>query len=142
LQHLSVAGVTIGQRFFEIRRKAGATQHEFAAKLGVSQSALVTYESGHRDPPASAIVEVCRHYAVRPEWVVLGTGVPYADSEIEPLKRAFAIADHWLPQSGLKYTKADEQEFVLLVYRYLMENGNISDQMAESLATRRVSGER
>ncbi len=134
--------MSIGQRFFEVRRKAGATQHDFAAKLGVSQSALVTYESGLRDPPACAIVEICRQFAVRPEWVLLGTGVPYADSEIDDLRRAFAVADHWLPKSGLEFTKADEQEFVGLVYRYLIENGNISDQMAKNLATRRTSGER
>lgn len=133
--------MTIGQRFFEVRRAKKATQIDFASKLGISQSALVAYERGDRDPPASAIANICQEYRVDPTWLLSGSGIMFRDSLIQMFEQAIRLAKDF----NLKYeaTPSRENEINLakLFFQYLLENGTISDDMADLLTRRMAANE-
>jgi transcriptional regulator with XRE-family HTH domain len=131
--------VSFGDRLFEIRRKTGETQTAFAAKLGISQSALVTYERGLRDPPASALAALCEHFDVRAEWILNGSGVPFRSEDADLFKQVY-----WLekkhPLAGAA-TEEERMQYRVLLHRYLLENGSISEAMIEALAGRKAVNE-
>lgn len=133
--------MTIGQRFFEVRRAKKATQIEFAAKLGLSQSALVAYERGDRDPPAAAIAKLCQEYRVDPTWLLTGSGIMLRDGLLQMFEQAIRLAKDF----NLKYeaTPSRENEINLakLFFQYLLENGTISDDMADLLTRRMAANE-
>lgn len=130
--------VTIGQRFFEVRRAKKATQHEFAGQLGLSQSALVAYERGERDPPATAIARICQIYRVDPTWLLSGSGIPFRDTQIEMLEKAIVLAKDFVLKYETNPGRGSEIELAKLYFQYLLENGAISDDMADLLAQRRA----
>ena len=133
--------MTIGQRFFEVRRAKKATQIEFAAKLGLSQSALVAYERGDRDPPAAAIAKLCQEYRVDPTWLLIGSGIMLRDSLLQMFEQAIRLAKDF----NLKYEAAPSREneidLAKLFFQYLLENGTISDDMADLLTRRMAANE-
>lgn len=133
--------MTIGQRFFEVRRAKKATQIEFAAKLGLSQSALVAYERGDRDPPAAAIAKLCQEYRVDPTWLLTGSGIMLRDSLLQMFEQAIRLAKDF----NLKYEAAPSREneinLAKLFFQYLLENGTISDDMADLLTRRMAANE-
>lgn len=133
--------MSIGERFREIRRGKNLTQIEFSQLISISQSALVSYERGEREPPAAAIASVCEAYNVSPDWLLLGRGVPYRDEEILLLERAIRLAKEHLPKHMESPTVEKEIEFTTLLYRYLVENGAISREMVEVLGSRRAANE-
>lgn len=133
--------MTIGQRFFEVRRAKKATQIEFAAKLGLSQSALVAYERGDRDPPAAAIAKLCQEYRIDPTWLLTGSGIMLRDSLLQMFEQAIRLAKDF----NLKYEAAPSREneinLAKLFFQYLLENGTISDDMADLLTRRMAANE-
>ncbi len=133
--------MTIGQRFFEVRRAKKATQIEFAAKLGLSQSALVAYERGDRDPPAAAIAKLCQEYRVDPTWLLTGSGIMLRDGLLQMFEQAIRLAKDF----NLKYeatpSRENEIDLAKLFFQYLLENGTISDDMADLLTRRMAANE-
>ena len=65
---------TIGARFREVRRANNLTQVDFSKSIGISQSALVSYERGEREPPAAAIAALSETYNLSADWILLGRG--------------------------------------------------------------------
>jgi len=84
---------TFGERVRKIRREAGLSQVEFAARLGVGDRAVASWESGRSKP--GDIVEVAkvirREFGVPTSWT-LGTDeptVPEGDGGL-PLPRSYS----------------------------------------------------
>ncbi|WP_096064107.1 helix-turn-helix transcriptional regulator [Sphingobium sp. D43FB] len=133
--------MSIGQRFFEIRRMQKATQMQFAGQLGLSQSALVAYERGERDPPAAAIAKLCEVHKVDPTWLLSGTGIPFRDSLVEMMGKALVLAKDFVLKYETRPSRESELRLAKLYFQYLIENGTISNDMADLLAQRRVVNE-
>jgi transcriptional regulator with XRE-family HTH domain len=133
--------MSIGERFREIRRGKNLKQIDFSQKIGISQSALVSYERGEREPPAAAIASFCEAYDVSPDWVLLGRGVAYREDQIAIYERAMRLAKEYLPKFVESPTIDQEVEFTTLLCRYLIENGAISKEMIEALGSRRTANE-
>ena len=133
--------MSIGERFREIRRGKNLKQIEFSQIVGISQSALVSYERGEREPPAAAIASLCETYDVSPDWALMGRGVPYREDQIAIFERALRLAKEYLPKFVESPTIEDEVEFTTLLCRYLIENGAISKEMVEALGSRRAANE-
>lgn len=133
--------MSIGERFREIRRGRNLKQTEFSQAIGISQSALVSYERGEREPPAAAIASLCKNFDVSPDWALLGRGVPYREDQIALFERSIRLAREHLPKHLESPTIDKEIEFTKLLYRYLLENGSISAEMAEALGGRRAANE-
>lgn len=49
----------IATKIKELRKKAGMTQSELAAKLGISPSAVGMYEQGRREPDSETMLKLC-----------------------------------------------------------------------------------
>jgi transcriptional regulator with XRE-family HTH domain len=133
--------VTIGQRFFEVRRAKKATQIDFASKLGLSQSALVAYERGDRDPPAAAIARICEEYRVDPTWLLTGSGIMLRDGLLQMFEQAIRLAKDFNLKYEASPSRENEINLAKLFFQYLLENGTISDDMADLLTRRMAANE-
>jgi transcriptional regulator with XRE-family HTH domain len=133
--------VTIGQRFFEVRRAKKATQIDFASKLGLSQSALVAYERGDRDPPAAAIAKICQEYRVDPTWLLTGSGIMLRDGLLQMFEQAIRLAKDFNLKYEASPSRENEINLAKLFFQYLLENGTISDDMADLLTRRMAANE-
>jgi transcriptional regulator with XRE-family HTH domain len=129
----------IGLRLREIRRLKGLNQVDFAAKIGVSQTALVAYEKGERDPPSSALVALSREFDVRAEWILNGTGVQFRGAEAELFEQVYWLEKEH-PLQGAA-TEAERMQYRVLLHRYLLENGTISAPMLDSLSGKKAVNE-
>lgn len=62
----------MNERIREIRKEAGLSQQEFAARLNVTQSAITAYERGTRTPRNAVVADICAKFDVREEWLRTG----------------------------------------------------------------------
>ena len=74
---------TIGERVRDIRKKAGKTQKEFAASLGLSENFIWQIEKGQRSPSDRTISDICRVFGANEVWLRTGDGEPFSDSPNE-----------------------------------------------------------
>ena len=65
------------ERFKRIRKDAGMTQKAFADRLGLSQNFIAQIEIGTKVPSDRTVVDVCRAYSIREEWLRTGEGEMY-----------------------------------------------------------------
>ncbi len=133
--------MTIGQRFFEVRRAKKATQIDFASKLGLSQSALVAYERGDRDPPAAAIAKICQEYRVDPTWLLSGSGIMFRENLLQMFEQAIRLAKDFNLKYEASPSRENEINLAKLFFQYLLENGTISNDMADLLTRRMAANE-
>lgn len=56
-----------------------------ADKIGVSKSALASYERGETEPTASALVAYQQHYGANLSWLLSGEGSMFDDAQSMPL---------------------------------------------------------
>ena len=54
----------VGSKIRELRKAAGMTQTELAAKLDISSSAVGMYEQGRREPDSDMILKLCSVFGV------------------------------------------------------------------------------
>ena len=73
----------LGARIAALRRDAGLSQAELAARLGVSPSAMGMYEQGRREPSAQLLVTLARELGVTTDFLL--TGKPAAPAEADAL---------------------------------------------------------
>ena len=59
----------MGKRIQELRKAAGLTQDQLAAKIGVSMAAVRNYENGLREPNSKAMVALERFFNVSGEYL-------------------------------------------------------------------------
>lgn len=65
-------------RMRALRTSLGLTQKEFAARIGLKQNTIATYEMG-RNMPADSVMElICREYSVDRQWLLTGEGTMFA----------------------------------------------------------------
>lgn len=71
----------MNKRIAEIRKAAGMTQEEFAAKIGLSRNFIWMIEKGDRVPSDRTIRDICEKFGVRETWLRDGIGEPYLKRE-------------------------------------------------------------
>lgn len=131
----------IGTRLREIRSTRGLKQVELAELMGVSQSALVAYEKGSRDPPASALITLCRSQNINPAWLLLGQKTQLRGSYESLMERAVQAAKEFTERFIAKPKSDDMMELAKDYFLYLVENEDLDRDRAELLARRRASNE-
>ena len=67
---------TISERIKIIR--GTNTQKEFADRLGITQRAVVNYESLGRIPKGAVLKKICEKFGVSEQWLLTGTGPMYS----------------------------------------------------------------
>ena len=125
--------MSIGGRIFEIRKALGLNQVDVATELGISHGALVNYEKGLREPPASVILRFADRYKVSAAWVLTGEGRPDQASLDETYARSIATAWTYLSRGG---DEVEQEALIKLgsaLFQYLLEHGEISPAMSEKI---------
>ena len=71
----------LGPRIAALRREAGLSQAELAARLGVSPSAMGMYEQGRREPSAQLLVALARELKVTTDFLLTGNVTSPAEAD-------------------------------------------------------------
>ena len=71
----------LGPRIAALRREAGLSQAELAARLRVSPSAMGMYEQGRREPPADLLVALARELGVTTDFLLTGEPATAPDGD-------------------------------------------------------------
>ena len=71
----------LGPRIAALRREAGLSQAELAARLGVSPSAMGMYEQGRREPAAELLVALARELKVTTDFLLTGQVTVAAEAD-------------------------------------------------------------
>lgn len=87
----------MNHRIKSLRKQLGLNQSEFAARIGVSQTAVAAWEAGTRNPMDAIIQSICREFGVSERWLRSGEGemFPPRDrlSELSSLAGRFLASD-------------------------------------------------
>ena len=113
--------VMLGARIAALRRNAGWSQAELAAKLQVSASAVGMYEQGRREPSAQILLSMAALFGVSTDYLLTGRMDSSAEAETvgQALLRTLADADNRLKKRDASpFTR---QELTVLLAAMLME---------------------
>jgi len=125
--------MSIGARFLEIRKARGLNQAAVAAEIDISHGALVNYEKGLREPPASVILDFAKAYKVSAAWLLTGEGRPDQTSLDEIYEISIDTAWQYLARGGDSVEKDSLIKLGGALFQYLLEHGTISHAMSEKL---------
>lgn len=76
--------VEFGERIYNLRKKSGLSQEEFADKLGVSRQAVSKWETGQSVPDSEKAAAIGAFFGVSLDWLINGVDAPSTAQE-EPL---------------------------------------------------------
>ena len=111
----------MGQRIALLRRHAGLSQAELAARMGISASAVGMYEQGRREPSVDALVMLSEIFQVSTDYLLTGRiGDPREAETLQTLLEAKVLAaERRLEGRGQRpFTR---QELAVLFAAILME---------------------
>ena len=72
----------LGERIADLRRKAGLSQEDLAAKMGVSRQAVSKWEADQALPELDRIVEMSELFVVSTDYLLKGTALPAAGQAV------------------------------------------------------------
>ncbi|MDE7257585.1 MAG: helix-turn-helix domain-containing protein, partial [Clostridia bacterium] len=61
-----------GERIYNLRKKSGLSQEEFADKLGVSRQAVSKWETGQSVPDSEKAAAMAKFFGVSLDWLING----------------------------------------------------------------------
>lgn len=79
----------MNNRIKELRKLAGLTQADFAAKLRLSQNYIAQIETGKRSPSDRTVDDICRAFGVSKEWLKAGIGDMFQQDAEDDAMEAF-----------------------------------------------------
>ena len=65
---------TTNKRIKKLRKALDLTQAEFASRIGTTQNAVASYETGRRNPSNSVVNNICKEFHVNETWLRTGEG--------------------------------------------------------------------
>lgn len=68
---------TINERIFDLRKRLGLSQTEFADKIGSSRGVIANIDGNKTTPSPIVIMAICREFRVSRVWLEDGTGDPF-----------------------------------------------------------------
>lgn len=85
----------LGERLTQLRRLSGDTQKQTAEKLGVSLSAVRSWEQGRSAPTCEMLAQICRTYGASADELLGLPGVTGMSEAEEREVRAFRTYLLW-----------------------------------------------
>lgn len=123
---------TLGKRIRTVRGKR--SQNVFAASLGISKGALVSYELDRSSPNAKILMAICKLEQVDIKWLLTGEGTKYHENAeeivtgVSPNDRAESPSQlpgcphcRWMEQL-IDKLEEDRRNLLLENKRLLLEN--------------------
>lgn len=105
-----------------VRKQTGASQTDFAKRLGISPRAYKNYELGLRDVPLSLIESMHRELGTDLSWLILGEGASSAETAQSIIRKVVFGIRSFEDVNGPRLSK----EKTATVFTYLfsqMSNG-------------------
>ncbi len=88
--------MTLGERIKKLRKDLNLTQQKFADQIGTTANVLTNYETGRRNPSASAFNNICKTFNVNEKWLRTGEGemfYPTSETVIDKLVEEYHLGD-------------------------------------------------
>ena len=110
---------TFGTRLKQLRTEKGYTQREFAARLGVSASAIGMYEQGRREPDNTVLAAMCKLLDTTPDYLIGFTSQAQAEEQdigdvIDDFTKRL-MSQQGLMFNGQPMTAADREKIVIAI---------------------------
>lgn len=124
----------MGERIRQLRKHLKLTQAQFAERLNLSASAILSYEKGVRKITPRTIADICREYNVNEEWLENGVGPMFrppktTDNRLAELIGGLIVSDdEFSKQFCLAFLQLDDSEKNVLKKIIL----NIANKMQEN----------
>lgn len=86
----------MNERVKELRKALGISQKEFGARLGVTDAAISSIESGRRSVTEQMEKSICREFNVSYDWLKYGTGEMFdsvPETLVDELANEFDLDD-------------------------------------------------
>ena len=93
----------IGGKIKQLRKKAGMTQSELAAKLGVSASAVGMYEQGRREPDNETLRKLCSVLDVSGDYLIGNQDISNTEGTVEVAEVFDEFTKRLTQQEGLMF---------------------------------------
>ena len=110
--------MTTGQRIKEARKRAGITQTELGALLGVSGSMIAQYETDKRNPKQETIQRIADALECDFYWLLLGVKLSERERIVTNTIRIFNLQDEWDRKIVDVTTKRMEYELSIMGYSF------------------------
>ena len=99
----NVAMYEFGERIYNLRKKSGLSQEEFADKLGVSRQAVSKWETGQSVPDSEKAAAIGAFFGVSLDWLINGVepaaSAP-ASAAVAPLAPPAVVAPQVKQRAG------------------------------------------
>ncbi|MDE7085004.1 MAG: helix-turn-helix domain-containing protein [Clostridia bacterium] len=82
-----------GERIYNLRKKSGLSQEEFADKLGVSRQAVSKWETGQSVPDSEKAAAMAKFFGVSLDWLINGEEpfAPVQPQAVAPVETQSAV---------------------------------------------------
>lgn len=105
----------MNERISQIRKNAGLTQEQFAARIGLTRNYVWMIEKGERVPSDRTIADICREFNVDEIWLRTGNGemfVPMPEDEdlVQTLAEIEVSDDSFIKAILRAYWKLSDNE--------------------------------
>ena len=117
----------MNRRIFDLRKAQGLTQEKFAERLGLTRNFIWMVERGDRVPSDRTIVDICREFNVREEWLRNGTGDMFIQRTLDQEIAAF-LGDVTSDKNDFKY------RLISVLARMSPDQWALLEQIAHDLA--------
>ena len=122
----------IGERLLRIRQDRKLSQTDFAAAIGVSQSAYNNYERGDRDIPSYLLLEIFIKFEIDPIFILTGEG-SHAGYIPELMIASGKAVESAITDSGVEFDASQKWEMINFVYLQAVREGAVNQLLISTL---------
>ena len=101
----------INKRIEEVRNTLSLSQNKFGEALGVTRSAVCSWENGRREITEQTIISICREFNVSRAWLVEGVGDMFTN-----------IPETIIDELALQYNLSDDAKELVYDFCTLAED--------------------
>ena len=100
-------------RIKKVRNYYKMNQSQFGDKLGLTQGAITSYETGARVPSGAVIMSICREFNVNREWLETGEGemlVETTSRTLDRIRKRYGASDTFRAMLDVYATMTSAQQ--------------------------------
>lgn len=100
-------------RIKKVRNYYKMNQSQFGDKLGLTQGAITSYETGARVPSGAVIMSICREFNVNREWLETGEGemlVETTSRTLDRIRKRYGASDTFRAMLDVYAAMTDAQQ--------------------------------